>query len=79
MGTSMKKGLLSVVWEKWKRLARIFAKINFNLIMTLFYFLIIGPVSTARKAVKLVARRPNQESYWLDRKERSAPNFKNQF
>ena len=72
------KKIFKWLWRKWKNFSRVFARLNFNLIMTFFYWLIIGPVSLMRKAVKVFSSQPNKESYWLIKKE-DVSNFKNQF
>ncbi len=39
------KSALKVLWEKWKAFAHLIGNFNSRLILTLFYFLVVGVVS----------------------------------
>lgn len=64
------------VWRKWKEIVRVWGILNSFLILTLFYFVIIGPVALIRRVAK--SRTSNQDSYWI-RREEGQSDFKKQF
>ncbi|MAF42796.1 MAG: hypothetical protein CMI54_01325 [Parcubacteria group bacterium] len=75
----MLKQILRKIWHKWKYAARIFGKVNSFVILTLFYFIIIGPISLLRKLVKVFHSKGQQKSYWVSPEKENPEGFKNQF
>ncbi|HJN62442.1 MAG TPA: hypothetical protein QGH92_02565 [Candidatus Parcubacteria bacterium] len=75
----MLKQILRKIWQKWIYAARIFGKVNSFVILTLFYFIIIGPISLARKFFNLFRSKEQPESYWVAKEESDKSNFKHQF
>jgi hypothetical protein len=60
------------LWERWKRIARKIGDFQARALMTLFYFLILGPVAmvTCWRSDPL-AIRPSTPRGWGDREERA--------
>jgi hypothetical protein len=59
------------LWERWKRIARKIGDFQARALMTLFYFVILGPVAmvTCWRSDPL-AMKPGRPTGWGDREER---------
>jgi hypothetical protein len=62
-------GFLKKAWQGWKAFANRLGKIQTLILMTLFYFLILGPVAIC---LRLLGKRPlryslSGQTYWQDR------------
>ena len=54
------------VWEKWKVFARLIADFNSRVILTLFYFLVVGLFSlVVGRWQNYLRRRPPSDTNWL--------------
>lgn len=73
------KKILKKIWQIWKSFAQAFGRFNAHLILTLFYFLIIGPIAIIRRGIKLLSSKNNKDSYWLLKREGEESGHKNQF
>ena len=73
------KGILEKFWRVWKRFAKILGTINSYLILTILYFLVIGPISSLRKIIKKFSRKLPKDSYWLPKEESRESDYKDQF
>jgi hypothetical protein len=64
-------GLVRKLWERWKRIARKIGDFQARALMTIFYFLILGPVAmvTCWRSDPL-AIKPTTLRGWSDREER---------
>ncbi|MBI2625281.1 MAG: hypothetical protein HYW70_03030 [Candidatus Nealsonbacteria bacterium] len=71
------KETIKKIWGKWKGVTRVWGVFNSYIILTLFYFLIIGPVAIVRKLIKL--RQTPQNSYWIKKEESDPESYKHQF
>lgn len=49
------KNFFKMVWDRWKRVARVIGRFNTRVLLTLFYFLIVGPTFIG---LKLAGRDP---------------------
>jgi hypothetical protein len=59
------------LWEGWKRIARKIGDFQARALMTLFYFLILGPVAiVVRWRSDPLAMKPGTPRGWGDREER---------
>lgn len=58
------------IYARWMKFARFLARVNTAVILTLFYFLVIGPLAIFFKLVgkDLLDRRAEQrDSYWYEK------------
>ncbi len=75
--------MLARLWAQWKRFAQKLGDLQARLILTLIYFLVLGPfgliVSGLRDPLKV--KRPPQTSIWLPRPPESGSleNARRQF
>jgi hypothetical protein len=64
-------GLARKLWERWKQIARKIGDFQARVLMTLFYFLILGPLAMVLRwrgdPLALKARTPRG---WIDREDR---------
>jgi phosphoglycerol transferase MdoB-like AlkP superfamily enzyme len=63
------KGVLRQAWSNWKRFALWLGTWNTRLLLTLTYFLLIGPLSLILFVLRkdfLEKRRRKLESYWKE-------------
>ena len=68
------------IWQGWKRIARTVAKVNSYIILTLFYFLIIGPIALIKKIIDLFSKKVSEESYWVSKEpKQNRSDFEDQF
>lgn len=74
------KEIFKKIWQIWKSFTRVWGRFNAYLILTLFYFLIIGPVSLLRKIIKNFSSKTGKDSYWSPKKESGGGfDYKHQF
>jgi hypothetical protein len=60
-------GLARKLWEGWKRIARKIGDFQARVLMTLFYFLVLGPVAMVlRWRSDPLAIKPNTQRGWRD-------------
>ena len=71
--------ILKKIWQGWKKLANKIGKVNSVIVLTIFYFLIIGPVAIIIKIYKLFKSKKKSESYWRDYQSVSGDDFTKQF
>ena len=64
--TQKPKHGMRILWEKWKAIARVIGNFNSRIILTLFYFLVVGLFATlvGRWRNELGKRLPS-ETNWL--------------
>lgn len=61
------KNFFKSLWNRWKRVAHVIGRFQTRVLLTLFYFLIVGPTSMAIKLVRhdpLRLRRRESAHYW---------------
>jgi hypothetical protein len=59
-------GLMRQLWARWKRMARKFGDFQARALMTVFYFVILGPVALlSRGRSDPLALRPGTPRGWL--------------
>jgi len=76
----MLRNFFNKIWQRWKRIAKTVAKVNSYIILTLFYFLIIGPVALIKKIINLFSKKVPEESYWVSKEpKQDKSDFENQF
>ncbi|MBI4436420.1 MAG: hypothetical protein HY590_03270 [Candidatus Omnitrophica bacterium] len=76
------KSVLRKGWEGWKAFARIIGNFNSRLILTLFYFLVVGISSLLiGRWQNTLRRHPPSQSNWLpvSSKETDLSNTRRQF
>ena len=59
---------LKKIWQGWKKFAHKLGVVQTYILVTLFYWLIVPVFSLIRLKNPLRLRRPNDGSYWLERK-----------
>ena len=57
------------VWTRWKRIAKIAANIQANILLSVVYFLIMVPVSVIFKTLILFKNEKKSSSYWSTRRK----------
>jgi hypothetical protein len=63
------KRILKLAWSQWKRIAGVIGRFQTRVILTIFYVLIVGPVSLLAKLFRhdpLNRRIDNNAHYWKD-------------
>jgi hypothetical protein len=55
------------LWEHWKRIAKAIGNFNARVIMTVFYFLFLAPLSIPVKAKDPLAIRGKNKTGWIPR------------
>ena len=76
------KSVLRKGWEGWKAFARIIGNFNSRLILTLFYFLVVGIVSLlVGRWQNTLKKHPPSQSNWLpvQKKEETLADLRRQF
>ncbi len=65
----MKKlNLVSVIWKKWKDTAQKIAGVQIDLLLTLFYFLIVGSLNFFTKILsKDILKKGDFFSLWIEK------------
>jgi hypothetical protein len=64
-------GLARQLWERWKRIARTIGDFQARALMTLFYFLILGPAALAiRWRSDPLAMKATTPRGWSDKEDR---------
>jgi hypothetical protein len=64
------------LWERWKRIARKIGDFQARALMTIFYFLILGPVAMViRWRSDPLAIKPTTLRGWSDREEREGEHM----
>lgn len=68
---------LKKIWQGWKIFARTLGRINSKILLTVFFFLILGPIALIRKIVFLFKPRPAHATFWLKKeiKEEKLEDF----
>lgn len=67
------------LYAGWMRLAKFLGRINSRILLTIFYFLIFGPIALIRRVFLLSKKTKNQNSTWQDKEEMREGFFKQQF
>ncbi len=62
-------GKLKVIWERVLTGLRFIGKIQSTLLLSIAYYLVIGPVAILFQGVNIMAKRPKVNSYWQPRIE----------
>lgn len=78
----MKSSWLRKIWEKWKAFARLIGNFNSRLVLTLFYFFVVGIFSLlAGRWQNYLRKRLPSQSNWLPvrSKEMDLSEAKQQF
>ncbi|OGC47078.1 MAG: hypothetical protein A3A94_03475 [Candidatus Portnoybacteria bacterium RIFCSPLOWO2_01_FULL_43_11] len=72
--------ILKKIWRGWKKFANLIGRFNTHIILSIFYFLIIGFVFSIKKIISFFSSKPFQDSYWVLReKKKDESNFERQF
>ncbi len=74
--------LLKGIWYVMERGLKLFGKVNSILLLSIFYYLILGPVAIVAQIVKVFKLRPSEaNSYWLkrDRDPETVTTLRRQF
>ncbi|HKY03331.1 MAG TPA: hypothetical protein VJQ56_00505 [Blastocatellia bacterium] len=61
------KNFFKNLWNRWKRVARVIGRFQTRVLLTLFYFVIVGPTSMGLKLARrdpLKLRRRASGHYW---------------
>ncbi len=61
---------LKTIWEGWKKFAHILGRIQTVILLTVFYFLILGPVALISRLFGksfLIYRGGNSHTYWIEK------------
>jgi hypothetical protein len=67
-------GMLSWLWQRWKRVARVIANVQARLILMVFYFVVLLPFACGFQILSPRSRAKLPEhkgSHWLPKEPRS--------
>ena len=60
--------VVKVIWKPVEKLLLFIGKVNTVLLLSIFYYLILGPVAIGVKLTKIFsAKKGSQNSYWIAR------------
>ena len=79
---SERRSAVQWIWRKWIAFAKLIGSINARIILTLFYFLIVGLFSLlVGRWQNYLRRRPPSDTHWLpvDSKTMDLSDAKRQF
>jgi hypothetical protein len=64
--------ILKLAWQKWKAFAHVLGNFQARVLLTVFYFLLVGPVGLVLKwrSDPLKLRHQAAATYWVDRETR---------
>ncbi len=61
--------MLKALWERWKIIAEKIGTFQAKVILSLLYFVLIGPIALVRRVVAdpLGLRRESRQTFWVPR------------
>lgn len=72
--------ILDKIWQGWKKIAHAIGKVNTRILLTLFYFIIIGFVALIKNIIKVFSSKSIKDSNWiLADKNKAKSDFEQQF
>src|SRR3989338_1451741 len=77
-GRKRKMFILRKIWQGWKIFAKTLGKINTLILLTLFLFLILGPIALIKKIPRLFLKKRFQNTFWV-KKESEKKNIEDYY
>ena len=76
----MFREFLKKIWRGWKKIANFIGRFNTHIILSIFYFLMIGFVFLIKKIINFFSSKPLYNSYWILKEKREEKfDFERQF
>ena len=57
--------ILRVLYRYWMKFAHVLGWVNGRILLTLLYFLVVGPYAIVRMIGRIFRSRKSPESYWI--------------